>query len=85
MAFFFLRCFSAQFTLHVVVGFFPQQVDFRDFPYGPVAKSVLSNTVDVSLIPGWETKIPLTTGQLSQHTTLERSSLHCDKDAAQPK
>ena len=37
----------------------------RDFPGGPVVKYLSSNAGDVGLIPGWETKIPHATGQIS--------------------
>ena len=41
----------------------------RDFPGGPVEKNLPSNVGDVGLIPGWGTKIPHATGQLSPHAT----------------
>ena len=37
----------------------------RDFPGGPVVKNLPSNAGDAGLIPGWGTKIPRATGQLS--------------------
>ena len=40
-----------------------------DFPGGPVVKNVPSNAGDVGSIPGWGTKIPHATGQLSPCTT----------------
>ena len=45
----------------------------RDFPGGPVVKNPPSNAGDVGLIPGWGTKIPHATGQLSPHTTNYRA------------
>ena len=37
----------------------------RDFPGGPVIKTLPSNSGDASLIPGWGTKIPHATGHQS--------------------
>ena len=37
----------------------------RDFPGGPVVKSLPSNAGDTGLIPGQGTKVPHATGQLS--------------------
>ena len=37
----------------------------RDFPGGPAVKNPPSNAGDTGLIPGWGTKIPHATGQLS--------------------
>ena len=39
-----------------------------DFPGVLVVKNPPTNAGDVGLIPGWETKIPHATGQLSPHT-----------------
>ncbi|TEA35916.1 hypothetical protein DBR06_SOUSAS810017, partial [Sousa chinensis] len=36
-----------------------------DFPGGPVLKNPSSNAGDTGSIPGWGTKIPHATGQLS--------------------
>ena len=44
-------------------------IKWRDFPGGPVVKNLPSNTGDVGSIPGWGTKIPHATGQLSLHAT----------------
>ena len=41
----------------------------RDFPGGPVVKNPPSNAGDVGSIPGWGTKVPHATGQLSLHAT----------------
>ena len=38
-----------------------------DSPGGPVIKNPPSNAGDMGLIPGWGTKIPHATGQLSLH------------------
>ena len=38
---------------------------WRDFPDGPVVKNPPCNAWDVGSIPGWGTKIPHATGQLS--------------------
>ena len=38
---------------------------FRNFPGGPVVKNLLSNAGDIGSIPGWGTKIPRASGQLS--------------------
>ena len=39
------------------------------FPGGPVVKNPPSNAGDTGSIPGWGTKIPHDTGQLSPHAT----------------
>ena len=41
----------------------------RDILGGPVVKSLSSNVGNMGSIPGWGTKIPHTTGQLSFHVT----------------
>ena len=41
----------------------------RDFPGDPVAKNLSCNARAAGLIPGWGTKIPHATEQLSLHTT----------------
>ena len=38
---------------------------YRDFPGGQVVKNLPSNAEDTGSIPGWGTKIPHATGQLS--------------------
>ena len=40
-----------------------------DFPGGPVVKNPPSNAGDSGLIPGWGTRIPHATGQLSLRAT----------------
>ena len=40
-------------------------VEARDFPGGPVVKNPPSNAGDKGSVPGWGTKIPHATGQLS--------------------
>ena len=40
-----------------------------DFPGGPVVKNPTCNAGDARLIPGWGTKVPHATRQLSPHTT----------------
>ena len=42
---------------------------FRDFPGGSVVKNLPRNAGEVGLIPGWGTKIPHATEQLSPSTT----------------
>ena len=37
----------------------------KDFPSGPMVKNPSSDAQDVGSIPGWGTKIPHATGQLS--------------------
>ena len=51
----------------------------------PVVKNPPSNAGDAGLIPGWGTKIPHATGQLSPHEATEEKlqcgeedHLHCD-------
>ena len=41
----------------------------RDFPGGPVVKSLPSDAKDAVSNPGWGTKIPHAMGQLSLRTT----------------
>ena len=41
----------------------------KDFPGAPVVKNLPSNAGDVGSSPGWGTKIPHATRQLSPHTT----------------
>ena len=41
---------------------------YWDFPVGPVVKNLPSNAGDAGSIPGWGTKIPHATGQLSPHS-----------------
>ena len=47
----------------------------RDFPGGPMAKSLPCNARDTGLIPGWGTKIPHVVGQLSQLASTRESTL----------
>ena len=48
----------------------------RDFPGGQVVKNPPSNAGDIGSIPGWGTKIPHATGQLSPHTTTTEPTHH---------
>ena len=50
-----------------------QEHPWRDFPGGPVVKSLPSNEEDVGSIHGQGTKIPQAAGQLSLSTTTEES------------
>ena len=52
-----------------------QQMNGWDFPDGPVIKNPCSNAGDMSSIPGWGTKIPYTTGQVSPCTTTREASI----------
>lgn len=45
--------------------FFQYKFHLRDFPGGPVAKSPPCNAGDASSIPGWGSKMPHITEQLS--------------------
>ena len=47
-----------------------------DFPGGPVVKDLPSNAGDVGSIPGWGTKIPHATGQLSLCATTTEPLRH---------
>ena len=47
--------------------FLPSINIYRDFSGGPVVKNPPSSAGDVGSIPGWGTKIPHATGQLSPH------------------
>ena len=50
---------------------------FGDFPGGPVVKNPPSNAGDAGSIPGWGTKIPHATGQLSPcAATREKPTRH---------
>ena len=49
----------------------------RDFPCGPAVKNLPSNTGDEGLTPGWGTKIPHTSEQLSLCATT-RGFMHCN-------
>ena len=49
------------------------KAELRDFPGGPVVKNLPSNGEDVGLIPGWGTKIPHASGQLSWHAATAES------------
>ena len=46
-----------------------------DFPGSPVVKNMPSNVWDMSLIPGWGTKIPHATGQISLWATTTESAI----------
>ena len=46
----------------------------RNFPGGPVVKNLPSNAADVSSSPGWGTKIPHISRQLSLHDTATEPS-----------
>ena len=47
----------------------PFKMNSRDFPGGPVVKSLSSDAKDAVSNPGWGTKIPHAMGQLSLRTT----------------
>ena len=47
----------------------PFKMNSRDFPGGPVVKSLPSDAKDAVSNPGWGTKIPHAMGQLSLRTT----------------
>ena len=49
----------------------------RDFPGGPVVKSLPSDVKDAVSNPGWETKIPHAVGHLSLRTI--RKTQHSEK------
>ena len=51
----------------------------RDFPGGPVVKNLPSNTGDISLIPGFGTKIPHAAKQLSPCTTTTEPKHHNER------
>ena len=52
------------------------KLKFGDFPGGPVVKNLSSNAGDAGSIPGWGTKIPHATGQLSPHITTTELARH---------
>ena len=47
----------------------------KDFPGGPVVKSLPSNARDAGSIPGWGTTIPHAMGQLSPCTATRKASV----------
>ena len=65
--------FNKRFTFHnlnIVSSFLHREIGGGwaagvDFPGGLVAKNLPSNARETGLIPGWETKRPHATGQLS--------------------
>ena len=56
----------------------------RDFPDYPVVKTLLSSAGDTDSIPGWGTKIPYSTGQLSLHTATRESPRTAVKTQCSP-
>ena len=62
---------GSDFSLNEVISFqaFIENNTVRDFPGDPVAKNLPCNARAAGLIPGWGTKIPHATEQLSLHTT----------------
>ena len=59
-----------------------KELDFQDFPGGPVVKHPPSNAGDQGSIPGQGTKIPHAAGQLSLHTaTREKPPCHNEDPA----
>ena len=48
----------------------------REFPCGPVVKSLPCNAEDVGSIPGWETKIPSVVEQLRPGTAITEPVCH---------
>ena len=44
----------------------------EDFPDDPVVKNLPSNAGDACSVPGWGTKIPQDTGQLSPHSATRK-------------
>ena len=51
------------------------EVEARDFPGGPVVKNPPSNAGDKGSIPGWWTKVPHGTGQLSLCATTREARM----------
>ena len=47
-----------------------------DFPGGPVVKNRSCNAGDAGSVPGWGTKIPHATGQLSLRATTTEPACH---------
>ena len=57
-----------------------------DFPGGPVVNNLPSKAWDLGSIPGWGTKIPHATGQLSLHAASCNEQPECrNEDPEQPK
>ena len=56
----------------------------RDFPGGPVVKTLPFNARDEGSIPGQGTKIPHATGQLSLHATATEMAVHSQREAHVP-
>ena len=55
------------------------------FPGGPVVKNLPSNAGDKGLIPGWETKVPHASGQLSPHATTREKTACCNEEPVKQK
>ena len=66
----FARCITEIYSLNkIILDFFLKKTGVGDFPSGPVVKTLSSKAGDTGSIPGWGTKIPHTSGQLSLSTT----------------
>ena len=48
-------------------------LQWKDFPGGPVVKNPPSDAEDVGSVPSQRTKIPHVTGQLSPHATIKEN------------
>ena len=79
----FARCVTEIYSLSkTILDFFLKKTGVGDFPSGPVVKNLSSNAADTGSIPGWGTKIPHTSGQLSlsatitEHTCLYQREAH---------
>ena len=79
----FARCVTEIYSLSkTILDFFLKKTGVGDFPSGPVVKNLSSSAADTGSIPGWGTKIPHTSGQLSlsatitEHTCLYQREAH---------
>ena len=74
----FARCITEIYSLNkIILDFFLKKTGVGDFPSGPVVKTLSSKAGDTGSIPGWGTKIPHTSGQLSlSATTTEHACLY---------
>ena len=57
----------------------------EDFPNGPMVKNLPSHEGDVGSIPGGETKIPHTAGELSLHCEIREKPICHNKDQCSQK
>ena len=78
----FARCVTEIYSLSkTILDFFLKKTGVGDFPSGPVVKNLSSNAADTGSIPGWGTKIPHTSGQLSLRATITEHTCLYQREA----